>query len=74
MIGDFGRNFSVRILVNPGRSVKWDLVDWDWDKGAAPPKSAVYIDNNEYCKNVVTGYTDCSYCKTNNYLEPAGSP
>lgn len=63
---NFGRNEAVKILVNPGRSVKWNLVDWDWEKSKGPlPKSAVYIDEKEHCKNVVTAYTDCYYCRPN---------
>ena len=61
---EFGKNKAVRILVNPGGSVKWKLVDWEYNKGA-PPKSAVYIDEQEHCKNVVTAYTDCSDCRPN---------
>ena len=61
---EFGKNKAVRILVNPGGSVKWKLVDWEYNNGA-PPKSAVYIDGQERCKNVVTAYDSysCSICR-----------
>lgn len=61
---DFGRNKTVRILVNPGTSVKWKLLDWDYWKTPLP-KRAVYIDKKEGCRNVVTAYTGCSDCHAN---------
>ena len=59
---EFGRNKSVKILVNPGGSMKWKLLDWDGWKTMIP-KSAVYIDKKERCKNIVTAYIDCSDCR-----------
>ena len=61
----FGRNKTVRILVNPGGSVKWKLVDWYRNKAPTFPKGAVYIDEQDYCKNVVSAYTDCTGCRAN---------